>query len=74
MLMGAGKTVVPFIFNVSGMWGVRILGTFICTQLLHLSLVAAWGCMIGHNMLLFFLYVIYYSGGRWNPLHEKQKS
>lgn len=68
MLLGAGKTVAPFLFNISGMWGVRIVGTFICTQLLGLGLVSAWGCMIGHNMLLFLLYVIYFSRGRWNPL------
>ncbi len=68
MLQGAGKTVMPFVFNVSGMWGVRIVGTFLCTQLWHYGLVSAWGCMIGHNLLLFVLYVIYYSRGRWNPL------
>ena len=28
MMQGVGKTVTPFIFNVAGMWGVRILGTF----------------------------------------------
>jgi len=68
MLMGAGKTMVPFLFNISGMWGVRIVGTFVCTQLLGLGLVSAWGCMIGHNMLLFLLYAVYFFRGRWNPL------
>ena len=70
MLQGAGKTVVPFVFNISGMWGVRILGTFLCTQILGLGLAAAWGCMIAHNLLLFVLYVIYYRSGRWNPLNH----
>ncbi len=68
MLMGAGKTVTPFVFNVTGMWCVRIVGTFICTQILGLGLVSAWGCMIGHNMLLFALYVFHYRSGRWDPL------
>ncbi len=68
MLQGAGKTVVPFVFNIIGMWGVRIVGTYICTQLLGLGLVSAWGCMIGHNMLLFALYVIFFLRGRWNPI------
>ena len=67
MLMGAGKTVVPFIFNVAGMWGVRIVGTFICTQLLGMGLVSAWACMIGHNLLLFVMFVLYYRFGRWKP-------
>ena len=67
MLMGAGKTVVPFVFSVAGMWGVRIVGTYICTQRLGLGLVSAWGCMIGHNLLLFVLFVLYYRFGRWKP-------
>ena len=60
MLQGAGKTRVPFVCNVVGMWGVRILGTFVCTRFLHLGLIAAWTCMICHNLLLCLLFVIYY--------------
>ena len=71
MLQGAGKTAVPFVFNIIGMWGVRILGTFICTRLLGLGLISAWGCMIGHNLLLFTMYLIYYRSGRWNPLEKR---
>ena len=71
MLQGAGKTVMPFVFNIAGMWGVRIVGTFICTQLLHMSLVSAWACMISHNLLLFFLFTIYYRRSRWKPLEQK---
>ncbi len=74
MLQGAGKTVVPFIFNMAGMWGVRIVGTFICTQVYHLGLVSAWACMIGHNLLLFILYTAYFSSGRWNPLGRSRPS
>ena len=73
MLQGAGKTVVPFVFNIIGMWGVRIVGTFVCTQLLGAGLVSAWGCMIGHNMLLFILYVVYFLRGRWNPIPAAQR-
>lgn len=72
MLQGVGKTVIPFIFNIIGMWGIRIIGTFICTQLLEMGLVAAWACMIAHNMLLFVLFIIHYVRGRWNPLNSKQ--
>ena len=70
MLQGAGRTKMPLVFNIIGMWGVRILGTFICTQVLGLGLVAAWGCMIAHNMLLFILFALYYMRGRWNPLKD----
>ena len=64
-MLGIGKTKRPFIYNVSGMWGVRIVGTFICTQLLGFGLVSAWSCMIAHNMLVFVLYVITYIKGGW---------
>ncbi len=67
LMQGAGKTVAPFVYNVIGMWAVRILGTFVCTRLLGLGLVSAWGCMIGHNMLLFILFLIHYRTGRWDP-------
>lgn len=61
MLQGEGNTKTPFIFNIAGMWGIRIIGTFICTQLLSMGLISAWGCMIGHNVLLFIMFTVYYS-------------
>lgn len=67
IMQGAGKTVTPFIFNVLGMWCVRIVGTFICTQILDYGLISAWACMIGHNVLLFILFIIHYATGRWKP-------
>lgn len=70
-MLGVGKTREPFMYNVIGMWCVRILGTFICTQLMGMGLVAAWACMIAHNVLLFILYLISYIRGKWNPLNEK---
>ncbi len=70
MLQGAGKTKVPFVINVAGMWGIRILGTWICTTRLGMGLVSAWGCMIGHNLLLFALFLTYYLRGNWNPLRK----
>lgn len=72
MLLGVGRTVTPFKFNVIGMWGVRILGTFIVTTILSQGLEAAWGCMIAHNLLVFVLYVIHYKRGKWNPLETKK--
>ncbi len=67
LMQGAGKTVAPFVYNVVGMWAVRIVGTWICTRLLGLGLVAAWGCMIGHNLLLFAFFLFCYRTGRWDP-------
>lgn len=68
MMLGVGRTKTPFFYNVIGMWGVRIVFTFICINLLGLGLVSAWACMIGHNVLLFFLYLISFTRDSWNPL------
>ena len=70
MMLGVGKTKEPFIFNILGMWCVRIVGTYICTQIFGLNLVAAWACMISHNVLIFILYLISYIRGSWNPLSK----
>lgn len=72
LMMGVGKTKAPFVYNIIGMWLVRITGTFICTQFFGLGLVSAWGCMIAHNLLLFILFLICYVRGVWNPLHSKR--
>ncbi len=68
MMLGMGNTKKPFIYNILGMWGVRIVGTFLCTTFLGGGLVAAWGCMIAHNLLLFVLFLICYVSGRWDPI------
>ncbi len=60
MLQGMGKTVAPFIYNIIGMWGIRIVGTFICIRYLDYGLVSAWGFMILHNLFLFVMFNIYY--------------
>jgi len=69
ILQGIGKTVTPFVYNIIGMWGIRIVGTFICTQILGFGLVSAWACMITHNLILFVMFLVHYLKGRWNPLH-----
>ena len=71
-MMGVGKTKAPFIFNIVGMWCIRILGTFICTQILSMGFISSWACMIAHNLLLFTLFLIIYMNGMWNPLHSKK--
>lgn len=72
MMQGMGQTVMPFISNIIGMWGIRIVGTFICTQLLSMDLISAWACMIFHNIMLFLMFTIYYISGKWNPLNKKK--
>ena len=68
MMQGVGKTRAPFVYNIIGMWGIRIVGTFLCTQMLGYGLVSAWACMIAHNMLMFCLFLMNYIRGSWNPL------
>lgn len=72
LMQGVGKTKEPFLYNILGMWGVRIVGTFICTQMLGMGLVSAWACMIAHNMLVFLLFLRCFISGRWNPLHLRK--
>jgi Na+-driven multidrug efflux pump len=72
MMQGVGNTKKPFIFMISGMWGVRIFGTFLCTQILHYGLVATWGCMIAHNLLVFMLFLVSYIRNGWNPMEVKR--
>lgn len=69
-MQGVGKTKAPFVYNIIGMWGIRIVGTFICTQWLGMGLVSAWACMILHNLLLFTMFLVSYMKGTWNPLHS----
>lgn len=70
-MQGVGKTKTPFVYNIIGMWGIRIIGTFICTQIFSFGLVAAWACMIAHNLLLFVLFLNSYVKGNWNPLKKR---
>lgn len=60
MLQGVGKTMIPFVINIIGMWGIRIVGTLICTQFLGMGLVSAWAAMIAHNLLIFSLFLTYW--------------
>ena len=71
MMLGVGNTRKPFVYNILGMWGVRIVGTLLCIRIFDLGLVAAWACMIAHNLMLFALYLWNYWSGRWNPLERK---
>lgn len=70
LMQGVGETVTPFKFNIIGMWGIRIVGTFICIRFFQMGLVSAWACMITHNLMLFSFFLLYYRKGKWNPLNR----
>ena len=71
LMMGVGKTKVPFLYNITGMWCIRILGAIICIRFLEMGLVFAWACIIAHNMLLFCFYLATFVRGSWNPLNTE---
>ncbi len=71
MMQGMGKTFLPFLTNVIGMWLVRIVGTIIAVNFFGGGLEAAWGFMILHNLCLFVVYLILFITGRWSPMREK---
>jgi Na+-driven multidrug efflux pump len=67
MMQGMGNTKLPLVCNIAGMWGIRILGTFLCTQCFSMGLVSAWACMIGHNIMLFTVFTYLNATGRHIP-------
>lgn len=73
MMQGMGKTMIPFVCNIVGMWLVRIVGTFICIHIFDMGLIAAWACMIGHNLLLFGIFSYLCATGRHIPKNISEK-
>ena len=45
-----GRTRYAFGVETAGMWGVRILSTFLCVRVWGLGLRAVWYCMIADNI------------------------
>ena len=64
IFQGVGDIMYAFGCNIAGMWGMRVIGTFVAVHFLGGGLTAAWGCMIGHNILLFVLFLLHYRSGR----------
>ena len=55
---GLGRTRYAFLVETVGMWGVRILFTFLCVRYWHLGLQAVWYCMIADNICKALLFAI----------------
>ena len=71
MMQGMGNTFKPLVLNISGMWGIRIVGTFICIRIFEIGLISAWACMIAHNLMLFAVFVFFCVSGRMIPQEKK---
>jgi len=74
IFQGVGDTKGPFAINVLGMWGFRILGSFVLLRFFGLGLEGAWACMIAHNTFLGIMFTIRYKKGTWNPLLRSAQS
>lgn len=55
---GLGRTRYSFIVETMGMWGVRILFTFLCVRFWNLGLRAVWYCMIADNVCKAVLFAV----------------
>lgn len=55
---GLGRTRYAFFVETLGMWGVRILLTFLCVRVWGLSLTAVWCCMIADNVCKAVLFAL----------------
>lgn len=55
---GLGRTRYAFFVETVGMWGVRILFTFLCVNVWGLSLRAVWYCMIADNVCKAILFAV----------------
>ena len=73
VMQGMGNTVKPLILNIAGMWGIRIVGTFICIRFFEMGLISAWACMIAHNLMLFAVFVFFCVTGRMMPKEKLTK-
>ncbi len=71
LMQGVGRTKDPFVYNIIGMWCIRIVGTFILTQIFNFNLIAAWACMIAHNMFIFVMFLRCFIKKKWNPLETR---
>ncbi|MDD6194883.1 MAG: MATE family efflux transporter [Lachnospiraceae bacterium] len=48
---GMGRTRYPLLVELVSMWGVRIVGAFICVRYLGMGITAVWIMMIANNVL-----------------------
>ena len=48
---GMGRTRYPLVVELISMWGVRVVGTFVCIRILGLGITSAWMMMICNNIL-----------------------
>lgn len=55
---GVGITKFPLVIEISTMWIVRILLTYICVNHLGCGLVAVWYCMVANNIIMTVIFAV----------------
>lgn len=65
---GMGDTKAPFIFSLTTMWGIRVLGTWIMIYVFSLGLEAVWLMMVMDNVSRCFLLSQRFLRGKWKYL------
>lgn len=68
-LRGAGDTKSPFYITLISMWGVRVLGSFICVRILGLGIHFVIICMNTDNVVRTILFWLRYRKGNWKLRH-----
>lgn len=48
---GMGRTRYPLVVELISMWGVRVVGTYLCVHVFGLGIMAVWIMMICNNIL-----------------------
>ena len=65
LFRGVGDMKAPLYISLVCMWGICVLGTFICLHFFRLGLNAVWTCMLADNVTRCALFVIRIRSGRW---------
>ncbi len=70
---GLGRTRYAFFVETAGMWGVRILLTFLCVRVWDLGLRAVWYCMIADNVAKALLFAVPFCRFLFRETVDKEK-
>lgn len=62
---GMGDTKAPFVYSLTTMWGIRVLGTWIMINIFHLSLEFVWLMMVCDNIARCVLLSQRFLKGKW---------
>jgi putative MATE family efflux protein len=65
VLRGAGNLKPSLYISLVCVWGVRVLGTWVCLTFWHMGLASVWVCMSLDNLCRFGCYTWLIETGRW---------